>query len=440
VDGATQVTRVVQRDGHAVRLLRGCCVEVLSGPDAGVRLEIAQARFGIGSHERNEVALRDSTVSRHHLEVEALPGGYRITDLGSSNGTFAGALRLGEIRIAGPQVLLVGQTSLRIGPGDVESEVPASSEPRFGALVGHSLVMRELFAQLEQVAPSDCSLLLEGETGVGKERVAQAVHAASAFARGPFVVVDCGALSPGLIESELFGHVRGAFTGAVQDRQGLVELADGGTLYLDEVGELPLQLQTKLLGVIERRRVTPVGSARARAVQLRIIAATHHDLRRRSNEGRFRADLYYRLAVVRLRIPPLRERMDDLPMLVEQRLAELRAREGQRVPAELSTVTLAHLSARPWPGNVRELFSAVEQAVLQLPSSTGAGRAPVPLIAPFFTAREQALEEFNRGYFTSRAQLVSSFSELARTAGVDRRQLRRLLTRYGIDLQTPPKR
>jgi transcriptional regulator with GAF, ATPase, and Fis domain len=421
---------VVQRGGQPVRIVRSCRVEVLRGPDAGEHLEITQPRFGIGSHERNEVVLNDATVSRHHLEVELSPFGYRIADLGSSNGTFYGALKLGAIQVNGAVELQLGQTTLRLQPGDVETEVPATSELGFGELVGRSLPMRELFAQLKAVAASDCSVLLEGETGVGKERVAEAIHRASPGARGPFVVVDCGAMSSALMESELFGHVRGAFTGAVEDRKGLIELANGGTLFLDEVGELPLALQAKLLGVLERRRVMPVGTTQTRSVQLRIIAATHRDLLRRANEGQFRADLYYRVAVVRLRVPPLRERMEDLPLLVGMRLAELREREGMHVPDQLSAVALAHLAGQPWPGNVRELFNAVEQAALQLPQAV----APPPArrTAPFFTTREQALDDFNRQYFTALVQRSSNFSQIAREAGLDRRYLQRILDRYGI--------
>jgi DNA-binding NtrC family response regulator len=436
VDVPTQVTRVVQRGGQTVRLVRACRVEVLAGPDAGLTLEVTQTRFGIGSHASNEVALSDTTVSRHHLEVEATPTGYRVSDLGSSNGTFSGDLRLGEVLAAAPLTLQLGQTTLRLGAGDVESEVPASAESRFGELVGRSLGMRELFAQLAQVAASDCSVLLEGETGVGKERVAEALHNASPRAGKPFVVVDCGALSAGLAESELFGHVRGAFTDAIEDRRGLIESAEGGTLFLDEVGELPSVVQAKLLGVLERRRVTKVGTAQSRPVQIRVIAATHRDLLRSSNEGQFRADLFYRLAVVRLRIPPLRERMEDLPLLVEQRLAELRAREGDRVPDQLSAVTLAQLQTQPWTGNVRELFGAVEQAVLQLPPA--AARPVTSPVAPFFTTREQALEEFNRAYFSALVQRSNNFSQIARDAGLDRRYLQRILERLRIDW--PPKR
>jgi len=429
-DAPTQVTRVVNHGATTMRLVRSCIIEVLRGADAPMRVEVPSPQFCIGSHPSNEVVLVDPTVSRHHLEVTALPEGYRISDLGSSNGTFAGAVRLGEVQASGAVVLQLGQTLVRLSPGEREEAVPASAARGFGPLVGQSLPMRELYAQLERVAASDCSVLIEGETGVGKERVAEAIHAASAYAGGPFVIVDCGALSPALMESELFGHVRGAFTGADGDRTGLVTLADGGTLFLDEIGELPLPLQTKLLGVLERRRVVPVGATQGQPVRLRVIAATHRDLLRRANQGLFRAELYYRVAVVRVRVPPLRERLEDLPLLVEACLRKLRARDGAHLPEQLSAVALAHLYAQPWPGNVRELFNAVEQAALQLPAPSG--KPPPASWRPYLATRAQAIEEFNRAYFEALVKRSSNMSQLARDAGLDRRYLIRILERYGL--------
>ena len=429
-DCPTQVTRVVHQGAHTQRLVRSCMLEVLRGADAPLRAEVSAPQFTIGSHASNDVVLVDSTVSRHHLEVTALSGGYRVVDLGSSNGTFAGGMRIGEIVADGAVVLQLGQTLLRLSASEREQPVPASAARAFGPLVGQSLPMRELYAQLERVAASDCSVLIEGETGVGKERVAEAIHGASPHAAGPFVVVDCGALSAALMESELFGHVRGAFTGAVDDRVGMVTMADGGTLFLDEIGELPLPLQTKLLGVLERRCVVPVGATRAHAVRIRVIAATHRDLLRRANEGLFRSELYYRIAVVRLRVPPLRDRLDDLPLLVEACLARLRACDAAHLPEQLSAVALAHLYAQPWPGNVRELFNAVEQAALQLtaPSARPEGAA----WRPYQATRAQALAEFDRAYFAALVQRGSNLSQLARDAGIDRRYLLRILDRYGI--------
>jgi Nif-specific regulatory protein len=298
-------------------------------------------------------------------------------------------------------------------------------------IIGAGPRIQQVVRLIERIRDSVVNVLITGESGTGKELVARALHFAGRRASGEFVPVNCGALVGTLLDSELFGHVRGAFTGAVDDRVGLVTLADGGTLFLDEIGELPLPLQTKLLGVLERRRVVPVGATRAHAVRIRVIAATHRDLVRRANQGLFRSELFYRIAVVRLRVPPLRERLDDLPLLVAACLKQLRARDGAHLPEQLSAVALAHLYAQPWPGNVRELFNAVEQAALQLPAPSV--RPERAAWRPYQTTRAQALAEFDRAYFEALVRRSSNLSQLARDAGIDRRYLLRILERYGID-------
>jgi DNA-binding NtrC family response regulator len=332
--------------------------------------------------------------------------------------------------------LQLGETVLRIEPTEDETPVPASPHSEFGAVRGRSVAMRELFEQLEQVAQSDCSVLLEGETGVGKEHIAEALHKKSPRAAEPFVVVDCGALVGELMEAELFGYVRGAFSGADRARVGLIESATGGTLFLDEVGELPLALQTKLLGTVERRRVVPIGSNSARPIDVRIVAATNRNLGREVNQGRFRSDLYYRLAVVRLRVPPLRERKEDIPVLVQAFLEQLRGRYGERVPQTLSALVLGRLGQHDWPGNVRELRNAVERAALKLRQSEDKPEPePVARVEPdaFFAKREEALEAFDRRYFGALlAQTQNNLSQVARQANLDRRYLHRILRRLGL--------
>jgi DNA-binding NtrC family response regulator len=247
------------------------------------------------------------------------------------------------------------------------------------------------------------------------------------------VVIDCGALVGELMEAELFGHVRGAFTGADNARRGLLEAADGGTVFFDEVGELALPLQAKLLGALERRRVTPIGSSQARSIDVRVIAATNRNLAREVNQKRFRSDLFYRLAVVRLRVPSLRERLDDIPMLVETFLSSLREREGERVPRELSTIAVARLAAQPWPGNVRELRNAVERAAFKLRQAEEPEEAPPAPPPLFFDARTQALEGFEQRYFGQLLQQTRmNLSQAARLAKLDRRYLHRILRRVGL--------
>jgi len=428
------ITRLVSRGDAEVRLMQTCTVEVMTGAGVGTVARVERPTFAIGSHESNDLVLADDSVSKHHLELTVAPDGYRIVDLSSSNGTFLGGVRVSDITITEPVTLHLGTTTIRIAPAAVEKEVPASARVNFGSVLGRSVAMRELFEQLEAVSRSDCSVLLEGETGVGKEQVAESIHQESARKEQPFVVVDCGALAGELLESELFGHAKGAFTGADAERKGLLAMADGGTLFLDEVGELPMPLQAKLLGVLERRKVTPVGTSVARAVDLRVIAATNRNLAREVNEGRFRSDLFFRLAVVRLRVPPLRERLDDIPMLVEHFLGVLREREGAHVPSTLSPIELARLSAQPWAGNVRELRNAVERAALKI-------GGPVPQVEeqggrpePFIQARDRFVDEFEKRYLTDILERSSmNVSEAARQAGIDRRNFQRLLRRHRIN-------
>ena len=375
------VTRVVARDGGDVRVIHTCAVEVLSGPSSGLRAQVEKPLYRIGAHETNDLVLADETVSQHHLELSvALRMAIEQVDLSSSNGTFLGSVRLSDVTIVEPVTLQLGNSSLRISPATTEKEVPASSRGKFGSVLGRSVVMRELFEQLEAVSASECSVLIEGETGSGKEQVAESIHNESARKDGAFVVVDCGALSGELLESELFGHAKGAFTGAIEERKGLMQVADGGTVFLDEVGELPLALQAKLLGAIERRKVTPIGTSTPRAVDIRVLAATNRNLAREVNEGRFRADLFYRLAVVRLRVPPLRDRLEDIPILVEHFLDVLREREGEHIAQH----AVYNWTWRSWrrshevEATLRELHATPSSAALKLGEAPAGGRRRRP--------------------------------------------------------------
>jgi DNA-binding NtrC family response regulator len=244
-----------------------------------------------------------------------------------------------------------------------------AGKPSHNRLVGRSQGIAEVVQAVERVAPSDTTVLIQGETGTGKELVAREIHEASRRKDGPFVAVNCGALAESLLESELFGHVTGAFTGAVRDKPGLVQVADGGTLFLDEIGDVSPALQHRLLRVLQEREFTPVGEVKPRAVDVRVLAATHKDLGEEIQTGRFREDLYYRLNVFRIHIPPLRSRKADIPLLVEHFLSQRKV-EGHTphkgdAPITVSPLAMRLLQSHPWPGNIRELFSVLESALIR---------------------------------------------------------------------------
>lgn len=296
-------TRVVDDPNNPRLLRRKVLLEVVSGIDKGKRITTSKDEINIGTLPSNDLALQDAAVSRYHLRIATGVRGLTITDLDSTNGSFIGTLRVRDVEVQQTTEIQLGDTTLRLTPLDDEVEIPLYPTERFGQMVGRSPQIRTLFAQIEPISASNATVLIEGDTGTGKELLAEEIHRRSPRSAAPFIVVDCGALPDNLVESELFGHVRGAFTGAAGDRAGAFELAHGGTLFLDEIGEMAALAQPRLLRVLEGRQVKRVGSDRYRDVDVRIIAATNRDLRLAVNEGTFRADLYYRLSVMRLRIP-----------------------------------------------------------------------------------------------------------------------------------------
>lgn len=282
-----------------VRQLR---VELVRSPDGSTGSWTAE-KLSIGSAATNDITLTDRAVSRYHLELSQAPGGVLIRDLGSTNGTWLGSVRVHEGLVAAGTSVIIGESELIVtdGPG-ANAEIHVN--PRLDEIVGSSPSMRKLMAQIDRAAQSDVAILVQGESGTGKELVARALHTLGARKKQPFVVVDCGALDENLISSELFGHEKGSFTGAVKKHTGAFERANGGTLFLDEIGELPLNLQTNLLGALERRRARRIGGREEVPFDVRIVAATNRDLRQEINAGRFRLDLFYRVAVVRFELPP----------------------------------------------------------------------------------------------------------------------------------------
>ncbi|EPX64368.1 two component, sigma54 specific, transcriptional regulator, Fis family [Cystobacter fuscus DSM 2262] len=435
-----------QQDSPGGPVPRRCQLVVIDGPDAGRAVALGSEPVRVGTREGCALRLSDPRVSGEHLEVWAEETGFGVRDLGSRNGTRYEGSRLGEARVRVGATFKLGRSFVRIQARGQPWEVSPSQARRFGELVGESLAMRELFAVLEHVAPTDTTVLVQGETGTGKEGVARALHEASARRKGPFVAVDCGALPEGLVESELFGHVKGAFTGALAARAGAFARARGGTLFLDELAGISPAVQARLLRVLEERRVRPVGGDAEQAVDVRVVAASRVDLSLAVAEGTFRSDLYYRLAVVTLTLPALRQRREDLALLV----AELLRRRGFE-PGAVRGPGLELLSGHDWPGNVRELRNVLERSLVlsrgagsfeQLrlslqPQGTGA-ELTLRTDLPFAEAKQAVVESFERHYLRDvLARVGGNLSEAARQAGVDRKHLRALARRHGLLSEEP---
>jgi DNA-binding NtrC family response regulator len=335
-------------------------------------------------------------------------------------------------------VARLGRTALRIELRGDEVRMPVSTAERFGALVGRSVAMRRVFSVLERAATTDAAVLLQGETGTGKEAAAESLHAASARRERPFLVVDCSAIPQDLLEAELFGHEKGAFTGATSAREGIFEAASGGTVFLDEIGELAPELQPKLLRVLEKKQIKRVGNARFQTVDVRVVAATNRNLRNEVNEKRFRSDLYYRLAVVEVRLPPLRERPEDLPVLVENLLIGLGATgpEADRLKAPESIAALARYR---FSGNVRELRNYIERTLTLHEHAPIEARDLAPddrlpdFDRPLKIARERWSRALERRYVEELLRRHGgNVSAAARAAEVDRMHFYRLLWRHGL--------
>jgi DNA-binding NtrC family response regulator len=419
--------------------LRSLRVDILSGPDAKRSFVTETHAITIGTAPGNHVVLSDDTVSRYHLELERTSSGILATDHGSTNGTFTGVTMLHKATIRPGTILALGKTTLKVDDGEAFT-VELYEDDRLGKLRGRAPEMRRLMASIERAAQSDASALILGETGTGKELIARALHESSPRRDRPFEIVDCGAQLPALIASELFGHEKGAFTGADQQHVGAFERADGGTLFLDEIGELPLSLQPMLLGALERKKFKRVGGSKPISVDVRFVCATHRDLREEVNAGTFRQDLYYRVAVILLRVPALRERRQDIPLLVEHFLRE--AGYDGAVEDLISEVSMEALKSHHWPGNVRELRNFAE-AVLAMGEAPQLATTSQPNKGgdlfesfeerPYADAKAELLEAFEARYLKKlleRAQ--GNVSEASRLAKINRGHLNTLLKKHGL--------
>jgi DNA-binding NtrC family response regulator len=439
-------------DRPTEKQLRKSRLVVLDGPDKGKDLVIAKERIRGGRASVNDLVLNDKAVSNRHFELVAHENGYLLKDLESTNGTFCGDYRVLEAFLAPGQVFRAGSSRIQFESLDEFVSIRLSSSDRFHEVVGRSVVMREIFATLEKVAPSDLTVLIEGETGTGKEKIAQALHALSTRRPRPFVIQDCGAIPKDLIESVLFGHERGSFTGAHQQHRGCFEQAQGGTIFLDEIGELDLALQPKLLRVLETREIKRVGGDKTIKVDVRVVAATNRDLRKMVEEGRFREDLYFRLSVIHVTLPSLRGRREDIPLLVQAFLDDLTMRRAME-PLTLAPDAIEALMNHDWPGNVRELKNIVERAAsladgrilsardLIFSSPLGANRPTraAPELAAslmglsFKEAKARVLEDFEAQYLRALVERHDgNISRASQEAGLTRFHLRELLKKYGI--------
>ncbi|NOY83522.1 MAG: FHA domain-containing protein [Nitrospirae bacterium] len=352
---------------------------VTAGPDEGKRVAIGNRILKVGRSSRSDFPVADKTVSNLHLELEAGLSGVHVRDMGSTNGTRVDGQKIQSLTVALGSEIQIGNTTLKLF---MEEETTPVVPPSLGGLVGKSLNMQEVYKWIRKAAKGDVSILIQGETGCGKEVVAQEIHRLSDRSEGPLITIDCSAIPKDLIESELFGHEKGSFTGAIGKRKGAFELADGGTVFLDEIGELPLEMQPKLLRVLEEKQLKRIGGGERIKSDFRVVAATNRWLDQEVLTGNFRSDLYFRLNVVPISLPPLRERREDIPLLVNHFLKG----KSVHVPQAVLDTLIEH----PWPGNVRELRNVLERGVVLMEENTlsmddllffGAGKkggAPMP--------------------------------------------------------------
>jgi DNA-binding NtrC family response regulator len=437
----TNITALLDELPSFSKQNRGGIFVVIKGPDRGesVRLQENKPVF-FGSSPTCEMVLSDKTVSRRHMSAELVGEEVIVRDNDSTNGTFIQGSRFKEITIGFGAEVKLGRTVIKFLPDEEVVEPEPSVEESFGHLLGSDTKMRQMFKLLQDVAATDATVLIEGETGTGKELIAEEIHNHSNRRNGPFVVFDCGAVPRELIESALFGHVKGSFTGAITDRRGAFAEAHGGTIFLDEIGEMALDLQPSLLRALDKRAVRKVGSNTYEKIDVRVVAATNRDLRSEVAKKSFREDLYYRLAVIRVSVPPLRERGTDIPLLVSHFIQQF----SPDRPLHATTDDLARIQRHSWPGNVRELRNTIERACLLSRGDTlnvddalleeSAPALGIRTDLPFKEAKGQLVEMFEREYIEDLMRRHKmNLSAAAREAQIDRKHLRELIRKYGLD-------
>lgn len=452
-DATAFYTSVVTR---TIRKAKLSVNNTLGGPAQPAReVMIEREKVTVGRSEVCDLRLGDSKVSGIHFEVVSDEKGFLVRDLNSTNGTFINGIQIKEAWIKEGSYVTVGGTELKFEVSEGLVDIEMSPKDTFFGLSGKGPRMREIFATLERAAPSDLSVLIHGETGSGKELVARAIHRASRRSNGPMIVQDCSAVAKDRIESTLFGHEKGSFSGATERHVGSFEQANHGTIFLDELGELDLGLQPKLLRVLENREIRRLGGDKNLPVDVRVIAATHRDLRKMVNNGSFREDLYYRLHVVQIELPPLRERTEDIPFLVDQ---FLQAASQKKFPNEnkrfvVTPEAMKKMMTYPWPGNIRELKNMIERAVMMAETQTlqindllpGFRKSPTPFVPggsaeqfveegmSFKEAKQKVIDAFESGYIKALLDRHGgNITHSAQAAGLTRFHLRERAKYYGI--------
>lgn len=422
---------------------------VISGSQQGTEIAITETPFIIGSNDSCNFKVKDPAVSRKHCEIDFDGLLFTLRDNNSTNGTFISGLRIGTAYLTSGTEITIGSTKLIFTPGKPQnSNTPLSSNNHFGDAIGSSPQMRRIFHMLENYSPTDASIMLTGETGTGKEIIAEEIHKHSHRADKPYIIIDCTSISKDLVESELFGHMKGSFTGAFSDRAGAFEAANGGTVFLDEIGELPQELQPKLLRVLEKREIKRIGSNIPIKIDVRIICATNRNLQNEIRNNNFREDLFYRLSVVNVELPPLRNRVEDIPELVKSFMMKLHNADATKEILDFDFAMNA-LTKYDWPGNIRELRNLVDRAFYRI-------EKPVDIVSclydaslmkqnteqniidstkPFKEEKNRLIDDFERKYIEDLLNRNNfNVSRSAREAGIERAYLQRLIKKYNLSI------